>query len=527
MDKIISSKIEELLHGLSKVLNLSSVTLAKLDPQRGGLVLSFGIGKKKKLLEDSIRILGFDPTQKLIPFSATESLFIRCYREGKIISTKDVGELAKGILPQPLLNTLKEIIGSVNLWCIPVISGSFVGGVLVVEKEDKSDLLPEERRKLIVYASKIGNLLEYEYKPKESKNRFRSYLLSTFEKVVIQVDKELRIINCNDATQFILGYEPKELIGMTPLILLPGGKANKNHYKLFQRLSKDGYIEREINLVTKNGKLFPALVSAYLLANTEGENIGALITIKDISTTKEQKLLKSKLEKKLIQNERLAFLGEIAAKLIHEIKNPLSSIGMALYFIIDSLENEEKYQLIKEKAKMIQNEIKRLELITDSFLGFLKPKSMEPKATIPVALCIKEAIEVISNLPELNKNYNIKTDLIEDIKIKGDPLALRSAFFNIIKNSIEASPEGSNIEISMKKRDSKLYLEFKDYGVGIPKNLRKKVFEPFFTTKTHSTGLGLSITKQIIEEHKGKIKVTSKEGKGTTFTIIFNSDDER
>ena len=228
------------------------------------------------------------------------------------------------------------------------------------------------------------------------------------------------------------------------------------------------------------------------------------------------------LQEKMEEMETLATLGRISAEVIHEINNPLTVIQGYIQLLLGeiSANDGQSSPEIKKWLSLIQEEVIRCQALTKSTLSFSRDRMEMDEVNI---------LGIIHKIISLMKNSNLAKNIRFDLKvgediplIKGDPNQIHQAFMNIILNSIEAmneKPDGK-IEITVNKNPDRVMVIFKDNGPGIPKEILPKVFEPFYTTKNaKGTGLGLFITKKIIEKHGGKIKAKSEPGKGTTFYI--------
>jgi signal transduction histidine kinase len=208
----------------------------------------------------------------------------------------------------------------------------------------------------------------------------------------------------------------------------------------------------------------------------------------------------------------MAALGELAARVAHEIRNPLISIGGFARRLEKRLTDD-----TKEYAKIIVNEVTRLENILKEILGFVKSsRVMKEKGNI------NELLEEIINFitPEILENKNTihkdlcKTPLMAFI----DNDRIKEAILNLITNAAHATKYGS-ITIKTMRVGNEAVIELSDTGCGISQEDIKNIFNPFFTTKSEGTGLGLAVTHKIIQEHNGKIEVESSADRGTTFMI--------
>ena len=232
-------------------------------------------------------------------------------------------------------------------------------------------------------------------------------------------------------------------------------------------------------------------------------------------------LIARKVGEQLIQSAKMASLGQLSATIAHEIRNPLTAIKMRVHSLQEELKENPS---AKEDTAVIGEEINRMEKIVQNFLDFARPP--EPNLQrIDIHRVLEATVnflspKVVSQNIEINKKLEATSPEVEI-----DQAQMHQAFLNIMLNAIEAMPQGGKLEIStsMKNGDRKstsvLDIEFKDTGVGIPPESKRKLFEPFFTTKQTGTGLGLFIASRIIQMHKGVIVIDSEWGKGTRLNV--------
>jgi len=220
-----------------------------------------------------------------------------------------------------------------------------------------------------------------------------------------------------------------------------------------------------------------------------------------------------KLKEEIRRSERFAAVGQLAAAVGHDLRNPLTAITNAVYY----LKSKIKPNMDEKTRKMfsiIDEEIKHADRIVQDLLDFSRTKKPEFRKVDLIQL-IKDSLDAF----EIPSNIQLVTDFKEIPRVDADPHHLRRVFLNIIKNAIQAMPKGGTLTISAKKLNEHVELEFSDTGIGIPEENMKKLFTPLFTTKSKGIGLGLSICKDLVEAHNGQIEVKSEVGKGTTFTI--------
>ena len=212
--------------------------------------------------------------------------------------------------------------------------------------------------------------------------------------------------------------------------------------------------------------------------------------------------------------ERLSALGEMAATVAHETKNPLNSIRIAASYLKKNFHGE----ILSEFLSIIEEEVMRLNDITSSFLGFSK--------TAPLALQSCDVNTIVRSTVELirqeatDRNIEVIVLTDEDLpRVSCDFSAMKQALLNLLLNAIDASINCNTISLATERKGDKVRLFIQDAGSGIPQDQIANIFKPFYTTKTRGSGLGLAIVDRIIKEHRGTIEVESEAGKGTRFTI--------
>lgn len=350
---------------------------------------------------------------------------------------------------------------------------------------------------------------------------------------LIVVDPEGKIRTVNRATEDLLGYEEKELVGKPVEILF-----EEEEKELILKCEEQAVIVKggsicnyDMNYRAKNGDVIPVSFSGAVMKNKEGEVVGIVGIARDMREIE-------RLETQLNRSEKLASLGQMAAGVAHEINNPLNVIsGHA-----EMLSMKSKDEEVKRATKVIMEQVKRTTTITDRLLEFSKQK--EPKSK---RVDINEILEDTLRLSEYQTNYqNIR--IIKKLssnlpQVMADSGQLQEVFLNIILNAVQAMPNGGELNIRtwarkigefgrrktdrFKRGSEIVVIEFEDTGEGIREERLKMIFDPFFSTKERGTGLGLSICHGIIESHQGTIEAKSKVGEGTTFIIQLPVQKEK
>lgn len=253
------------------------------------------------------------------------------------------------------------------------------------------------------------------------------------------------------------------------------------------------------------------------------EQVDALVTfanqaglaIENASMYERLKQSKKELEEQLLQSTKLAALGQLSAGIAHELRNPLTSIKVLINSIVERIGQKGS---IREDVDVIESEIERMNGIIKQFLDFSRP-GLLCISNIDVNNILKGTLNLMSyELKEQNISVSkVFSEKVPEIKADGEKL--KQVFLNIILNAIQAMPDGGKLLLKTAVDDGYVIVTIDDTGRGIPGDVKKKLFEPFFTTREEGLGLGLCITKRIVENHKGSIKIDSEVGKGTKVTI--------
>jgi nitrogen fixation/metabolism regulation signal transduction histidine kinase len=229
----------------------------------------------------------------------------------------------------------------------------------------------------------------------------------------------------------------------------------------------------------------------------------------------------------LVRTERIAAVGQIAAGVTHEIKNPLNSLSINTQMLMKKFaEKDGTDSSTYESASLIKFEINRINNILEEFVKFAK--FPEPRFfDNDINQVIREVVDLISETAK-EAGVAMKLSLQEDIPgIKFDARQMKEVLMNLSQNALKAMHEGGSLEINTSIRDGQIIINTIDSGEGIQEKNLEKIFTPFYSTRAGGLGLGLPIVQRIIESHGGKISCISEAGKGTTFEIIFPMEREQ
>jgi two-component system cell cycle sensor histidine kinase/response regulator CckA len=349
---------------------------------------------------------------------------------------------------------------------------------------------------------------------------------------IITWDPGFQILRFNHAFERLTGRKQEEMQGKTLDSLFPD-ETRQSSIILIQKTLKGERMESmEIPILNTDGSIKTVLWNSANVLDLSGKFIATIAQGFNITERKRMEAdLKSHAEKleeivsertrelreaqdQLVTKEKLAILGKLAGGVGHELRNPLGAIKNAAYFLNLALETPDPD--VKEMVELINKEVARSEDIISSLLDFARPKTLTLTkeaftAAVNGALIrnpVPDRVTVINNLDETLP------------RIPADQDKLLQVFNNIISNAFQAMPEGGSLTITSKQPDPEwVSISFTDTGEGISAENMKKLFEPLFTTKITGIGLGLVVSKTIVELHGGHIDVRSKAGKGTTVTV--------
>ena len=220
-------------------------------------------------------------------------------------------------------------------------------------------------------------------------------------------------------------------------------------------------------------------------------------------------------EEKLTRAEHLAEIGQLAASLAHEIKNPLAGISGAIQIIRDAMAPDDPHRHIITE---IVGQIKRLDATVKDLLQYARPAP--PRFTeFPVGPVLARVLKVLREEPAMQGVQVKGRQVASDVSIYGDDSQIEQLIINLILNAAQASKDRGAIQLAVTEENNRVILVVRDFGKGMTPEIRDQAFEPFFTTKARGTGLGLSICRRIVEAHGGHIELESEINRGTTVTV--------
>jgi len=333
------------------------------------------------------------------------------------------------------------------------------------------------------------------------------------------------IINCNQAMLEMYHFPSKEEVIGKNIIEIASPKDRKRIKKELEHALNEGFVRNvEYTFLTEDEYELPVEFSASVVLDAERAPMLFVIETKDITEhkmmEKQLKQYSEHLEKvieektrQLREAERLAAIGELAAMVGHDLRNPLMGIAGAVYYLKQKLDPiaDEK---IKEMLSIIKECIDYSNKIVNDLLDYSGDIKLDLEETNPRKIIV-EALSQIS----IPNNIKVINSVKAEPKIKVDVNKMKRVIVNIVKNAIDAMPNGGMLKIKSRCINGEWRVSFSDTGAGMPEEIKEKLGKPLFTTKAKGMGLGLAICKRIVEAHGGVISVKSSLGKGTILAI--------
>lgn len=339
----------------------------------------------------------------------------------------------------------------------------------------------------------------------ESEQRYKS-LFENNPDAICSFDLDGHLLSINPAMERMTGYASVELLNKSiDHLIIPDHMSRWRHF--FTKTLSGDTQHYEISFLSKSGQIVElSVINVPIVVNEQ--IAGAYMIGKDITENK-------RAEEMLIKSEKLSVVGQLAAGVAHEIRNPLTSLRGFVQLL------QSKVSEYKTYFDIMLDELDRINFIVSEFLVIAKPQSVffQPKEIGPI---LNNTVALL-NSQALMKNVQIITRLEKDLlPVNCDENQIKQVFINILTNSIDSMPDGGNILLEARKHDdSHIVVRCVDQGCGIPEDRIPRLGEPFYTTKEKGTGLGLMVSFKIIENHKGRLSIESNVNKGTTVSIVF------
>lgn len=367
----------------------------------------------------------------------------------------------------------------------------------------------------IQYRTEYESTLQAWNEELESTRDFLSRIIEGSAEGIITRDSEDRITSWNRAAESIYGWTAEEMIGRTVERLLPPGDVAAAEVRRSNAELRSGKTIRdfECTRLRKDGKTITVSITMAPMYDRAGSFAGTAGIVRDVSAMKE-------LERQLLDRERLAAVGELAAVVAHEVRNPLAGIRGGCEILLEGYpDGDARHDIGVE----IINQVDRLSRTVHDLLLFARPKAMDP-VPIDVHGIIDRLLHVLRDDPQ-NAGVTVERSYGPDVPpALIDGRQMEQVFLNLMLNAIQAMQHQGTLAVATRRAGQHVQVAIRDTGPGIPQDKLEHIFKPFFTTRAQGTGLGLAIVKRIVDAHGGRIVVDSPPGGGAVFIVALPTE---
>ena len=421
--------------------------------------------------------------------------------------------------PHPMKKGIPEgHVALKRLLIIPVLdAGKVVVVAAVGNKEENYDA--SDMRQLTTLMTGMWLLLERQRAEAaltseiERMHEFQVKLIQTSSDGIIANDPHGNVILFNQGAEQILGYRRDEVIGRLDVNrIYPPGVAReiKKKVKGPEHGGPDRLVQYQTRVLAKDGEEIPIELSATRILENSQE-VAIVGIFRDLRERRQ-------LQEKLLESERLATIGRMAGHLSHAMKNPLMAIGGFARQVRDHIggdpsQNKQHLEIIIDKIQELENLVAE----TSNYARLTEPRLVPGD----INALLKESCQLME--PHFEEHHiNLKLSLDDKLQpMAFDPAHLSQCFLHLLKNALEAMPQGGILTVTTSRQDNQVLVEFVDTGQGMSPEVQEKSLQAFYSTKPGGSGLGLAICKKIMEVQGGEIKVQSEPQKGTRVTLMF------
>lgn len=406
------------------------------------------------------------------------------------------------LLAGRLIRPVKSILDKVN----EVANGHF-GARLKIKSKDELGLLARRINTMTRNLSIYTNQLKQTYEENRAMKEYLESFINQTSDAIHVVDLEGKVILANSAFEQLFGWKVENVIGHL-LRIIPEDKLEEEDRVSKWLIAGRNLMARETQRITREGRTLDVSVSTSPIYDQNGECIAFASITRDITENK-------KMEELLRRSEKLTTVGQLAAGVAHEIRNPLTTLRGFLQF------QKQTSALNVQHTDLMLSELDRINLIVSEFLILAKPQAIHFQKK-DVRCILEDVLSLMDSQTHLF-NINFVVDFTsESCMIECEENHLKQVFINVLKNAFESMPSGGEITIQLDLLNG-IYVRVRitDQGRGIPEENLSKLGQPFFTDKETGTGLGLMVSQRIIQSHKGTLEISSVVHQGTTVTIIL------
>ncbi len=528
--------LKSVLRGSAKMLGCSSTNLVLINQRTGEIFIRLGaMASSFPVLEQLEEVMG--GAFRKISFTtdqAADSLIVRSWRDQAIRETSSLEELVGSAIPAPAVEQISALIGEHCYMCVPALSGGRNYGVVLFEKEGARPFSRQQCEVALRCARRIGETLENDLVSHGSalmsaadaamggdqkgngdadqalENQLLHLTLGAPAPALF-LDPERVVTSCNAAAEELFGVPSAELAGRPVARLFH--RPEEIELILARQLLDPGApaSEERATALEHGGGLQPARVEAVLLADAEHRGVGFMVLVRtEPWDTREA-------TGRLVRQERLATMGELAAQLAHELRNPLVAIGATL----DSLGHDA--DLGDEHREILAALAREVDQLDMTLRDHLVAARNELRFTdVPLAEVVAEAGRV--RLGRRWASGEVLTMAVApDLRVWGDRDALKHLFFNLLNNALEASGSEPRLRCGARLRGQHVVAVVEDRGQGLQAGA-DACLQPFFTTKANGSGLGLAVCQKIARAHGGLVELSDREGGGCRVEVTLPLD---
>ena len=493
-------------------------------------------------LEETFELI-YDRLNVFVPYNriavamtdeARERLFIIAARsDGKVVLGKGYSGVIAGSSLEPLIregrtrviNDLQDYLekkpssestrlivreGMKSSLTLPLLIGGKPVGVMFFSSRTAGAYRPEHEEFLQNIVGHMSIAVERSrlIDGLRERTEFLENILQNSPEAIYVIDAQNRVKSWNEGAHRIYGYAAAEVIGKSAdLFLVPEDRGTPEATRIQVQVERDGFLKaHECVRLTKDGRRIVLQVSSTLLKDKKGRPIGRSKIARDVTELKS-------MQQELVRTQSLAVVGELAATVAHEIKNPLAGISGAIQVLAEGMpKNDARREVVAE----ILDQVRRLDHTVRDLLNFARPIT-PAMATLDLAESVAGAWKMLApQAAAATIRFSLEADA--PCRIQGDAHLLRQVWVNLFQNSVEAMPKGGDLRVRITPGPA-ARVEIRDAGNGIDPTAVEKIWRPFYTTKTRGTGLGLPFVKKIVDAHRGRIWCESEPKKGTVFFV--------
>lgn len=405
------------------------------------------------------------------------------------------------VLVGVMIRPLKDI-----LWKVNEVSSVRFHKPILIKRKDEFGLLALKinamSQNLSIYMSKLRKAFEENRRMKEHLESF----INHSNDAIHLMDLDGKVIQINRAFEQLFGYTEAEAMGMR-FPTVPDTHRMEKRQMIGLLLAGKKLPAQETVRMTKSGEIIPVSVMVSPIRDSDG-------TIRAFASICRDMRSRNRMEELLRRSEKLTTVGQLAAGVAHEIRNPLTTLRGFLQL------QQQSQKLNQLHVNLMLSELDRINLIVGEFLILAKPQATK-FVTKDVRNVMNDVLVFLDSEAHLH-NIVFRTVITEDeCRISCEENQLKQVFINLLKNAIEAMPGGGSVHISIQRKGDRIAISITDEGVGIPEEMISKIGDPFFTGKETGTGLGIMVSQRIITSHQGTLDIQSQVNVGTSVKVTL------